>query len=411
MGFFSKLKSAFKKLAPYIAIVVMIVQPELAITIGTSMGFTGASAAAAGAATIQTTTSLAVGRTPEQAIKDGAIAGVTAGVGSSVATSTGSNVVGGATGSAAGTAAAGGSSQDILRNAVAGGVANGIADTGSASAGKAAGTLIATGGNVQAAIQAAVTTEIVQAGQQGYKDYSATKTAELNNINQSDTTTFEQQVASGAQQIVDTAKSTPGVQLAQADTGTVSDTTPVLPEVLVTATQQLDPPLTFTGTQSPSAKPSSPSAVSAKDQKMLDLIKQPAPASASPVTPTETMGTLPEVTVTATPEKEEPQTFTELPTITQADTTTPSASEPPPAEEKAAAKPSEEKLKRPMTYTGLTPLAQTLNTSFSGVPTTGATTGLTAERGAGEIESKETGKKRRTVWNEESLRLKDALGL
>ena len=412
MGFFSKLKSAFKKLAPYIAIVVMIVQPELAITIGTSMGFTGASAAAAGAATIQTTTSLAVGRTPEQAIKDGAIAGVTAGVGSSVATSTGSNVVGGATGSAAGTAAAGGSSQDILRNAVAGGVANGIADTGSASAGKAAGTLIATGGNVQAAIQAAVTTEIVQAGQQGYKDYSATKTAELNNINQSDTTTFEQQVASGAQQIVDTAKSTPGVQLAQADTETVSDTTPVLPEVLVTATQQLDPPLTFTGTQSPSAKPSTPSAVSAKDQKMLNLIKQPAaPASASPVTPTETMGTLPEVTVTATPEKEEPQTFTELPTITQADTTTPSASEPPPAEEKAAAKPSEEKLKRPMTYTGLTPLAQTLNTSFSGVPTTGATTGLTAERGAGEIETKETGKKRKNVWNEASLRLKDALGV
>jgi len=39
------------------------------------------------------------------------------------------------------------------------------------------------------------------------------------------------------------------------------------------------------------------------------------------------------------------------------------------------------------------------------------TTGLTSERGAGEIESEETGGKRKNVWNEESLRFKDALGL
>jgi hypothetical protein len=36
---------------------------------------------------------------------------------------------------------------------------------------------------------------------------------------------------------------------------------------------------------------------------------------------------------------------------------------------------------------------------------------LTSLRGAGEIESPATGKKRKNVWNEESLRLKDALGL
>jgi hypothetical protein len=41
----------------------------------------------------------------------------------------------------------------------------------------------------------------------------------------------------------------------------------------------------------------------------------------------------------------------------------------------------------------------------------GTTTGLTAFRDAGEIESKQTGGKRRNVWNEESLRLKDALGV
>jgi len=39
------------------------------------------------------------------------------------------------------------------------------------------------------------------------------------------------------------------------------------------------------------------------------------------------------------------------------------------------------------------------------------TTGLTAYRGAGEIEAPGTGKARRKVWNEESLKLKDALGV
>ena len=39
------------------------------------------------------------------------------------------------------------------------------------------------------------------------------------------------------------------------------------------------------------------------------------------------------------------------------------------------------------------------------------TTGLTAYRGAGEIEGPGTGKARRKVWNEESLKLKDALGV
>jgi hypothetical protein len=39
------------------------------------------------------------------------------------------------------------------------------------------------------------------------------------------------------------------------------------------------------------------------------------------------------------------------------------------------------------------------------------TSGLTSYRGAGEIESPESGKKRSNVWNEASLRLKDALGI
>jgi hypothetical protein len=41
----------------------------------------------------------------------------------------------------------------------------------------------------------------------------------------------------------------------------------------------------------------------------------------------------------------------------------------------------------------------------------GTTTGLTSERGAGEIEGTGSGKPRKKVWNEESLKLKDALGV
>jgi hypothetical protein len=51
-------------------------------------------------------------------------------------------------------------------------------------------------------------------------------------------------------------------------------------------------------------------------------------------------------------------------------------------------------------------------------PTVRPTTSILADalsiapyRGAGEIEDPSTGKKRRNVWNEESLRLKDALGI
>jgi hypothetical protein len=101
-----------------------------------------------------------------------------------------------------------------------------------------------------------------------------------------------------------------------------------------------------------------------------------------------------------------------------ADTTQPAPSAPSeaapseaPAEQKTAEQPASKKTPSPITFTGVTPLTQTFGTSFSGVPTTGITAGLTGERGTGEIESKETGKKRKNVWNEASLRLKDALGV
>jgi len=84
--------------------------------------------------------------------------------------------------------------------------------------------------------------------------------------------------------------------------------------------------------------------------------------------------------------------------------------------------PTTERLARPLVSGGLTELFG-FGPKVPGAPSaggsapieqgvsTGTTTGLTSFRGEGEIESKETGKARKDVWNEESLRLKDALGV
>lgn len=64
--------------------------------------------------------------------------------------------------------------------------------------------------------------------------------------------------------------------------------------------------------------------------------------------------------------------------------------------------------KRPNFAPTITTLSQALQAPFS---PQSPVSGLTSYRGAGEIESQRTGKPRRNVWNESSLRLKDALGL
>jgi hypothetical protein len=88
--------------------------------------------------------------------------------------------------------------------------------------------------------------------------------------------------------------------------------------------------------------------------------------------------------------------------------------EEPPAEEAPADKPSVYKpdilygyYKKPKSGAGYS----SVSTLGSALGTAGTTTGLTAYRGAGEIESTGTGKPRQKVWNEESLKLKDALGV
>jgi len=158
----------------------------------------------------------------------------------------------------------------------------------------------------------------------------------------------------------------------------------------------------------PPAPPSGSAVASEQDQRMLDLISPP------PAPTTEPDQTLPEVMVTATPDKETAPLVTDTKTETK---------EPPPVDvgkeelppeevETEATTPTDKYKPKLFIYGGTTPstLSQSLGTGDTYSKSV-ATTGLTGSRGAGEIESKETGKKRRTVWNEESLRLKDALGL
>jgi hypothetical protein len=118
--------------------------------------------------------------------------------------------------------------------------------------------------------------------------------------------------------------------------------------------------------------------------------------------------TIPEIEVTDKRTPEMVITAPKEPTII--DTTTPDLVEPPAEEEPAP----EEPYKPQITIFGGVPgkrkgLPQTLQAPF--YPSAGLTQALTAQRGAGEIEGDPSGKPRKNVWNEASLRLKDALGL
>jgi hypothetical protein len=392
--FWSKVKTAFKKVAAVALVVIAIVQPQLIPAIGnsilTTLGMAAPSAAAAtaaGSAAITTASSLAQGNSLKDALKQGATAGVTSFVGISTATSTGSSVVGSAAGSAAGTVVAGGNTQDIIRNAVSGGVGAGVGDiSGSTAVGKGAGTLVATGGNVKEAINVAVNTQLVDLASMGYENYK-------DNAYKA-TLSPEQRAAAEAQKLADTSKAQPGTQLADAGTGTMTDAGNQLGEVKVTA---------------PKYDPAAPGNV------------LPYTSTNVTKTPTKTDNTLSEVTVTGqrepgAPENVLPYTTTDgLPEVKVTGQREPLQENQPVAEKPADA--TEPKTIYPSMYftgvvpSGTTPLAQGLGTSFAPLPTAGTSVGLTGERGAGEIESKESGKQRQNVWNEASLRLKDALGV
>lgn len=198
-------------------------------------------------------------------------------------------------------------------------------------------------------------------------------------------------------------------QLAEADTGTVSDV-PTLTETLVTATPEA-PGIGDTSIISPETS------ISPQDKAVIDATG----IGAEPA--------LKEVTVTAKPETtaiEETSIVSPDATVTPKDETSvkPVTEEAKPAveEDKTAVEepaPEEEPYKPELfIYGGKAPktsgrqttnLGTTLQAPF--YPTSTLGQALTGYRGAGEIEGKKSGKPRQNVWNEESLRLKDALGL
>jgi hypothetical protein len=451
--FWRKVKSAFKKVAAVALVVIAIVNPALIPAIGnsilTTLGVAAPSAAAAtaaGSAAITTASSLAQGNSLTDSLKAGAVSGVTSFVGISTATATGSSAIGSAAGSAAGTVVAGGRPEDIIRNAVSGGIGAGVGDavgstefgktTGvGTAAGKGVGTFIATGGNVEEAINVAVNTQLIDLANVGYQNYK-------DNAYKA-TLSPEQQAAADAQKLVDTSKAQPGTQLADAGTGTMTDAGNQLGEVRVTAGREAGAvenvlPYTSTTVTKPTSKPAGtlpevkvtakrepgapenvlPYTSTNVSKPSVSVPGQSKPGGEIVVTAQRETDSLPEVKVTAqrepgAPENVLPFTVTDSLPEVQVTGQREIVEENQPIPEKSAKEAPAKTVYPSMYFTGVaptsgSPLAQGLNLS-SGAPL--PTTGLTSSRGAGEIESKESGKKRSTVWNEESLRLKDALGL
>ena len=292
------------------------------------------------------------------------------------------------------TAASGGSAADIERNmigAIAGSATASAVEygtEGNISTGRLAGATV--GGAVTGGTEGALTGLVGEyAGQKSAEE--AAKAAEEKRL-----------------------KDARSKMIASADTGTVSDSGIALGDVVVTGTKEA-PGITDTSIITPTGPIS--------DREVMGAMR-----------PTPIAGTLREVKVTGrreTPDITETSIISpdSLPEVTvkgkrEVDDTLPEVTvkgakeEEPQAEAETEEEPTEEKGKpyRPnlFVYGGTRPTAlpQTLGTSVENVPTAGTTTGTSVGLGGrGEIESKESGKKRKTVWNEESLRLKDALGL
>ena len=167
--------------------------------------------------------------------------------------------------------------------------------------------------------------------------------------------------------------------LASADTGTASDSGQQLGDVVVTG--EREPTVQDTSIISPDVS------VSGKKTTTPSLPEVTVTGKKEPETIQDTDITLPETVVTGSPESD----------VSSQESKSP-------VDEQGKYRPSL------FIYGGVKPstLSQTLGTTLAPSTTTGTSVGL---GGRGEIESKESGKKRQSVWNEESLRLKDALGL
>jgi len=187
---------------------------------------------------------------------------------------------------------------------------------------------------------------------------------------------------------------------------------PTLPPVVITATTSLPtlPPVVITATTSlPTLPPVVITATTSLPTLPPVVIRETTSLPTLPpviITATTSLPTLPPVVITAT------TSLPTLPPVTITPTTKPPVTTLPPS---TTAPPTTPPTTKKVTYpvvTQVPPPKKPALTTITGVrPARLLADALAAYRPPGAIEGDESGKERQNVWNEKSLRLKDALGL
>ena len=325
-------------------------------------------------------------------------------------------------GSAVKTAAVGGTEQDIVRNmtgALAGSAASSAyqlaGDDYTRSTGRIIGSAVAgaiTGG-VTGALSGAVGEygsqskgKVASAIEDTFKGTTDTPALPVSQIASLSPET-DAGAATGANELnkVDvTGKATPDItstNIIDTAARTTATTPPAAELSRVTVTGQRDADITDTDVINAIAAEKKPDAV----LQRVEVRGKALPADITNTDIIDEPAKLQDVTVTGN--REQPSALD--PVSITGKTDEPAAT---PEEKKTEELVPEEKPYKPDLFIigGKKPKAPTKPTSVLS-QALGTTTGLTASRGAGEIEDPSTGKKKRKVWNEETLRLKDALGV
>ena len=438
-------RSAFRDIAPVIGIGLLLI-PGIGQAIGASiLGGSAATIAAAvglsevavatavGAATISSGMTALQGGTVKDVIK----AGLSAGAASGVNFAAGGGVAGAAAGSAVGTAIQGGDLSQVASNAfvaaVGAGVQGALPDNPDAGKiiGSAARTYIATGGNVDKTLLSTAATAVGTLDSPA-SDAAAQETAAKNieAVTQSDAAS-KQQAADYQEKLnqynIDKAiyEQTYGpIETAAAPVVTPAAGATLDPQTIVATTPDVAPVVTDLDLVKQVAEQPTPTVEPAELERVIVQgqganVANVAPVQTEITSPTaNTTRTLDPVTVTATTEKAPEPGFEEykpLPEKKVSDVVTDVATLPekPAAPEAKTEEPKKESKKLYPTVTGVRPPArpgrQPIITGAS--PARLLADALAAYRPSGAIEGEESGKERQNVWNEKSLRLKDALGL
>jgi len=395
----------------------------VAASIGATVGLTATQVATAvGAATIASGTAVLQGGSVEDVIK----AGLSAGAASGVNFAAGGGITGAAAGSAVGTVIQGGNASQVLTNALAAGVGAGVqgAMTKNPDAGKIVGsavrTYIATGGDMDKTLLNTSVTALGTLDNPAKTEQQAQTASTSAKISESlvrfeDGGLLYEEQPDGTGKVTDQAGNEKIIsrsefsRIANAEYTAPPVTTPSTTSATELERQNVTAPAT--------APVVSPVVTD------LDLVRQVAEQPTPAVGATE----LERVIVQGQREANVAPVVTDLERVTVGELTVPPATEPPTPpsdetkvkteepkkEEEPKEKPKEEPKKYYPTVTTVPPPKrpgrQPIITGES--PSRLLADSLAAYRPAGAIEGEESGKERQNVWNEKSLRLKDALGL